>query len=126
MIPTRLSLLPPPRRAIRQLLSIRIVKQRLRRLMGIDEIMLPLTARELIIGEVAGVHRRHHPVTLLVVAQGVPVPRSSRHMLPMGERLMCQVGSKDRGDRPYQPGMGVAEEEVSAGDDGHRSRLVGV
>jgi hypothetical protein len=71
MIPTTLSLLLPPRRAIRQLLSIRIVKQRLRRLTDIDEIVLPLTARELIIGEVAGAHRRRHPVTLLVVAQRV-------------------------------------------------------
>ena len=46
-------------------------------------------------------------------------------VMPM-RRRPAAVGVKDRGDRPDQRGMGVAEQEVSTWDDGYGSGLTGV
>ena len=43
----------------------------------------------------------------------------------MRKRLTRRVGD-DRGDGPYQPNMGVTEQEVSARDDRYGSRSAGV
>jgi hypothetical protein len=56
MIPKRLPLLTTAPRGTTASFDPQIVRQRLRRLTDIDEMVLPLTARELNIGEVAGAH----------------------------------------------------------------------